>query len=443
LSLTFTTSQWLDRAEAWNYNTTYTVSMWVKITSPADASLFSVGPATGTSDGEELDEAVAASTFGSIAKLGGNYDGAVVGTVSFTSAWIFVAYRRISATQMDLYVNNGVDATGATYDISTRPAAGKFGIGTWFDWLNGAFAGDISQVRIWTTNLSNAELALEKTHTRAQKTANLWAEYSLESSGTATTDLSGNNRTLTSHGSPTTGSTEPTGQSTQSNVVFDSSGSGAGVGSVTNITWSHTIGSGSNRLLLVSFSWQIGPSWSVPTVTYNGVSMTFVLSSSQVAWDYAVCYFILKESSMPAAGAHTVSVTVDNSYDIAGTSTSWSNVDQTTALHNTTSATGNDGTPTVNVTSATGEMVVAAHSTRGDPANLVAITCDHWELARSAPASGTTYMFNIQQGNGGAATVTMSPTQGGTNSWLLVAGSLAPVSGITANGGGLLLMMLH
>lgn len=222
MSVTLTTTDWYDRAEAWSYNSAYTVSMWVKLSAFAAATMFSVGPATGTSDGDGLDEVNLPNHFETETKFGGTYDGGAVGaTTQNTGTWYFVAFRRLSASLVDLYVGGiGVDGSGASFDVSARTAAGKFGIGTWFDWTNGAFAGSVTQVRIWTTNLTDGELATEMAWTTAQKTANLWAEYRLVDSGSATTDNSGNARTLTAHGTPSTGADDPTGQSSGGGATY-------------------------------------------------------------------------------------------------------------------------------------------------------------------------------------------------------------------------------
>lgn len=224
MSVTFTTSDWYDRAEAWDYNSVYTVSCWVKPTSGEGISLFSVGVSADTNNGEAFDQRDTAPPkfFETEVKKGGVYDGADTGSTAWTAnTWIFIAIRRESATALQLYVDTGPDGSPISYDVTGRTASNKFGFPTWFDFLNGAFAGSMTQVRIWTTNLTNGELATEKQWTVAQKTANLWAEYKLVNAGTATTDNSGNSRTLTTHGSPTTGADDPSGQS--------SPGSGGGL----------------------------------------------------------------------------------------------------------------------------------------------------------------------------------------------------------------------
>jgi hypothetical protein len=217
VSVTFTTSDWLDRAEAWDYNAAYTVSMWVNFPAGQGATIFGIGPVSGTTDGEGLDQQSLPDSFGTETKVSGTYDGGVTGaTTPNTGTWYFIAMRRLSSTVVDLYVSTAVDGTGSSFSVAGRAAAGKFGFPTWFDWANGAWAGSIAQVRVWTTNLTDGELATEKAWTTARHTANLWAEYRLVDAAGATTDNSGNSRTLTSHGSPTTGGSDPTGQSSDS-----------------------------------------------------------------------------------------------------------------------------------------------------------------------------------------------------------------------------------
>jgi len=214
MSVTFTASDWLDRAGAtFDYNAAYTITAWVKMASAIAVSLVSVGPSSGTNDGEELDSLDSPVSFQCGPKYSGDYSGGAAGTTTYDNGqWWFVVLRRLDVDTIQLYVDDGVEATGADVTMSGRTAAGKIGLATWFDWAGGSPC-TLAQVRFWNTNLSDGELATEKQWTTAQKSANLWAEYRLVNSGSMTTDSSGNGRTLTSHGSPSTGADDPTGQS--------------------------------------------------------------------------------------------------------------------------------------------------------------------------------------------------------------------------------------
>ena len=132
------------------------------------------------------------------------------------------------------------------------------------------------------------------------------------------------------------------------NVAFDAAGAGSVTDAGTSLTFSHVVGSGSDRLLLVGV---VIPDTSqpVPSVTYGGVPLTAVLISVDTSFWYLL---------NPPTGTANVVVTWTNSgYGAAG-STSWTNVSQITPFGTGVAATGTSTTPSVTVTSATGEFVV-------------------------------------------------------------------------------------
>ena len=136
-----------------------------------------------------------------------------IGNPYGNDAWYFIAARRLSATSFQVYTSltNGVDIDITTTDPSARGASDNF-------WLCGGNAsadlnGKIAQVRIWQTDLTDGELALEKASTVVVKTASLWANYPMTNASTAATDISGNSRDLTASGSPADGNDDPPGQS--------------------------------------------------------------------------------------------------------------------------------------------------------------------------------------------------------------------------------------
>lgn len=146
-------------------------------------------------------------------------------------------------------------------------------------------------------------------------------------------------------------------------VVFDALGpgsSGSATGNVTNISWSHTCGSGSNRLLVVGVGMGGGTSGISLTTTYGATAMTsagLVLSNNQFDGFVQLFYLIA-----PAAGTNTINVSVDSSQtrDLLGGSLSFTGVNQTTPIANIATNFGFDTNPTVAVTSAAGNIVVDA-----------------------------------------------------------------------------------
>ncbi len=101
-------------------------------------------------------------------------------------------------------------------------------------------------------------------------------------------------------------------------------------------SWSHTIGSGSNRILLVFlfFQEQEASPTSI-TITYNSVAMTLVGRFDTGQFDRTLAIYMLKESQLPTTGSYTVSFSFGaTEYYAGGGAVSFDGVDQTTAAHN-------------------------------------------------------------------------------------------------------------
>ena len=95
-------------------------------------------------------------------------------------------------------------------------------------------------------------------------------------------------------------------------------GGGAGGSPGTTLSWSHTIGGGSNRLLLVGVEVEDASSTDavVSGVTYNGVAMTRATSAiAGTTFFMNVEVWYLLEASLPAAGTYTVNVTTTGTTD--------------------------------------------------------------------------------------------------------------------------------
>src|SRR5262245_17067003 len=92
-------------------------------------------------------------------------------------------------------------------------------------------------------------------------------------------------------------------------IAFDSAVSKSAVNAAT-VTWSHTVGTGANRILIVGLSTEDTSSTvlNVSSITYNGVAMTAVTGSAATAGtstlDKTQLFYLLN----PPSGAHTISV---------------------------------------------------------------------------------------------------------------------------------------
>jgi hypothetical protein len=179
-------------------------------------------------------------------------------------------------------------------------------------------------------------------------------------------------------------------------IVFDSAASSAASdnANAVTVTWSHTIGNGNNRILVVYVAINGQPN-SVTAVTYGGQALTRQTVSDGIWPGYQIWTLV-----NPPVGTANVVVGYPTPAAIAGASSSYFGVDQTTpirAINATRTSFYGSGTGSTSVNSNTGDLVVdmtAMGSTDTDTLT---------------PATGQTPRWN-QNGN----------------SWLKAAGSSKP-----------------
>lgn len=198
------------------------------------------------------------------------------------------------------------------------------------------------------------------------------------------------------------------------------------------LSWSHTC-TGSNRLLIVSVA--VGPAASdanvsALTVTYNGVSMTSV---GRVHSNAATAGFVeMFRLIAPATGPNTVLVTCTfggaDSMSLSAGSVSFTGVDQTTPIAHTNTATGSSATPSVAVTSASGNMTIDAVANGSAITSATAPSTNRW-LRNTDTFSAA--------GNGAAST--QSGTASNTHAytvtsdwWGIIAADIAAAAGAAA-----------
>jgi hypothetical protein len=203
-------------------------------------------------------------------------------------------------------------------------------------------------------------------------------------------------------------------------AVFPASTSSSSGSGSTTLSWSHTVGAGSNRILVVGVALANGSSQTVSSVEYNGDSLTFIGSKENGTNVRVELWFLLA----PDVGLdNTIDITLDGSADIAAGAVTFTGVNQTTPFDSFASATGTGTGPTVDASSAACDVVidvlgaVAAPSvTAGSGQTL------EWTAAYSSTVTGA------QSVEGGAATTTMSHTLGSSQAWAVGAVSMNPAS---------------
>ena len=180
----------------------------------------------------------------------------------------------------------------------------------------------------------------------------------------------------------------------------------------TSFSWSHTVTTGSDRLLLVAVSTNNDVSTSA--VTAGGVSMSSVGSRDQVheTVDYEISLWKLVA---PGTGSITINVTMDGTpTNAAGASSEWLGADQSTPVDTISVASGNPGTSNSMASSTTaGEIAVQALMTRA---------------ATPAAGSGDTEIVEANDGNALYSTLYQEVATGGTT-------TIAPTFGNTTFAG--------
>ena len=194
-------------------------------------------------------------------------------------------------------------------------------------------------------------------------------------------------------------------------IAFDVSSKSSG-SSISSITWAHTC-SGSDRVLIV-FVGKLESA--ISSVTYNDVALTKLWEYDGTANDFTAWYLIA-----PATGEHDVVVTFGSSQtNVVVAATSYTGVNQSTPFGTVASTEGYSAAPSVNVSSATGELVVDACFTAST------MTVDESQTERF----NSNYFAGRLAGSSeaGAATVTMSWTRGTTGWWAIAGVSLKPAA---------------
>ena len=209
-------------------------------------------------------------------------------------------------------------------------------------------------------------------------------------------------------------------------ITFDAVASSVGT-VVSSITYSHTVGVGANTILMAQpgVADAIAGAASISSVTYAAVTMTLVPSSTQTftlagVFDCIVAHYSLVA---PATGANDVVFTASESCDnLACGTQSWFGVHQGSSLGAAAINTGSSSQPSVAVTSAVGEIVVASTIAVDDLGAFASADTERWEQAGGA---GQGVFGGASQV--GAASVTMDWTGGSaTLEWGCSGVSLKP-----------------
>jgi Chitobiase/beta-hexosaminidase C-terminal domain/Fibronectin type III domain len=205
-------------------------------------------------------------------------------------------------------------------------------------------------------------------------------------------------------------SATPSG-SVSSTVTLDSSSAGQATPSASSLSWTHTVGSAGNPLLVVGASVGKVPDTGLSlTAKYNGVAMTSagVVHTNNQTSGFAQLFYLVN----PPTGAHTVTLTLaGGAAEIEAGSVSFTGVNQSRPIGNIATNFGAGTSGSVAVASASGDMVIDVVGRGG------AIATSTQTLRWLDNQNGSTGAGNAAQSTAsGAPSVTMGYTFS-TNDW--------------------------
>jgi hypothetical protein len=217
-------------------------------------------------------------------------------------------------------------------------------------------------------------------------------------------------------------------------IAFDNSIDAFGAAAITTLeSASFTVGSGSDRILMVGVLSGAGTPVDPSAVKWggsSGTSLTQVGATVNIGSNVKLSLWRLVN---PSAGASTIHVTWGSAQDErALVAASYTGVDQTTPLGTAATATGASSSAiTVNVSSAAGDLVVdaAGFLDDGGANRTLAVGADQTSRAEVEGADLGFEGLGMSE-EAGAATVTMSWTiSAAVNAWGTIGVALKPAAG--------------
>jgi hypothetical protein len=210
-------------------------------------------------------------------------------------------------------------------------------------------------------------------------------------------------------------------------AVVDQSSSATA--STSSLTWSHTVGTGPSRLLVVGVSIR-NASNQVAAVTYRGQALTQLRAQDNDDGSVRVEQWYL---IAPPSGTGTVAVSVPGGAKVVGGAVSFTGADQVSPFRGVVSA-GSAGTGTDNPmiadSSGTSELVVSVVATQGNAGTTLA------PLAGQGQAWNRYYGTSGGDVAGGASTVVgsaslaMGWSKGSNSKWAIAAAAIKPAVGV-------------
>ena len=203
-------------------------------------------------------------------------------------------------------------------------------------------------------------------------------------------------------------------------ITYDNSKDGGNNGGTTSsLTYSFTVGTGANRLLLVNLVGDTADD--ISSVTYGGTPMTLIGKVQAPSNNWQYLYYLLN----PSSGAHNIVVTAGSSHYLISEAASWYNVRQSAqpdAFITNTAQVGITSITTSLTTVASGALVVQGIWSVGHLAPGVGAT----PILTDATFGGAGIFVSGQSPVSPAGNVSMTTISDGANSTGVIMVSFAP-----------------
>lgn len=213
--------------------------------------------------------------------------------------------------------------------------------------------------------------------------------------------------------------------------TFDASSSGnTGANTAASLTFSHVLGGGSNRFVLVGVHIANRVAVTVSSVTYNGVGMTALPSgSAESAGGWFTAFYYIKEANLPAAGTYNIVITPSANKRMVGTALSYADVEQTTTTGTPVTNNGSGTSATATVSLGADDVAADVVSAKGVAGNTQTLSTSLGQKVTNATTSGTN-TNNVHGGASSDTTAARSWTLGFSAEWSIVS---VPVLGIASD----------
>lgn len=202
-----------------------------------------------------------------------------------------------------------------------------------------------------------------------------------------------------------------------SEITLDSSSSADGTSSP--LTWSHTVGNGNRRILVVGVSIrkESDPRPTVTAVTFGGVALTQAVTRANDGKTSSDIWYLVS----PAISTDTISVTTSSApTNIVGGATSWFGIDIFSPIGVTATAAGEDAAATLNIAALSGMMAISCVSSVA-PLTVNSPQTEAWADNNSFLRGSGGYLAGSTDG-----TVTLGWTVDSVQKWTIAAIALVP-----------------